>query len=170
VEVQSSKSNVKFALENPRSWVSSPFVKEEAKWQVFLDVVKNLSNNMKMLSLRCLHVSIDNVDDVLKVKLDLGQIMKFTYHLLVKSNVNWFDVDIISKMGAFMHGNVSWCGISHVEFIMEIASIGCLVKQETVHGVLQFDTKILLHKAQVSHTKLCHQLRLILGYSLFVIP
>jgi len=30
-------------------------------------------------------VSIDNFDGVLKVRLDLGQIMKFTYHLLVKN-------------------------------------------------------------------------------------
>ncbi len=64
-----------------------PFIKEHAKWQVFLDVAKNLSNGMKMFNLKCLHVSIDNVDEILKVKLDLGQIMKFTYHPLVKSNV-----------------------------------------------------------------------------------
>jgi hypothetical protein len=69
-----------------------------------------------------------------------------------------------------MDGNVSWCGISHVEFVKEIAGIGCLVKQETMHGAFEFDTKILLHKAQVSHTNLCHQLRLEMGYSMFVIP
>jgi hypothetical protein len=42
--------------------------------------------------------------------------------------------------------------------------------QETVHGVFEFDTKILLHKAQVSHTKLCHQLKIELCYYLFVNP
>jgi hypothetical protein len=96
--------------------------------------------------------------------------MKFTYHPLVKSSIDWFNVGITSKIGAFMHGNVSWCGISHVEFIKEVVSIGCLMKQETMRGVLQFNTKIFLHKAQVSHTKFCHQLRLVLGYSLFFIP
>ncbi|CAK9193514.1 unnamed protein product [Sphagnum troendelagicum] len=40
-----------------------------------------------------------------------------------------------------MDGNVSWCEINHVEFIKEIASIGCLVKHETMHGALDFDTK-----------------------------
>jgi hypothetical protein len=40
-----------------------------------------------------------------------------------------------------------------VEFIKEILGIRCLVKQETMRGALEFDTKILLHKAQVSHTK-----------------
>ncbi len=73
-------------------------------------------------------MSIEDVDDILKVKLDLGQIMKFTYYLPVRSNVDWFGANIMSKTGALMHGNVSWCGISHVEFIKEIASIGCLVK------------------------------------------
>jgi len=73
-------------------------------------------------------VSTKNVDDVLKVRLDLGQIMKFTYHLLVKSNVDWFDVDIMLKTNALMHGNVNWCGINHVKFIKEIASISCLLK------------------------------------------
>jgi hypothetical protein len=33
-------------------------------------------------------VLIDNVDDILKVRLDLGQIMKFTYHLSIKSSVD----------------------------------------------------------------------------------
>jgi hypothetical protein len=75
-----------------------------------------------------MHVSTNNVDDALKVRLDLGQIMKFTYHPLVKSNVDWFNVDIMSKTSALMHANVSWCEISHVEFIKEIASIGCLLK------------------------------------------
>ncbi len=131
---------------------------------------KKFVKHMKMLSLRCLHVSTKDADDVLKVRLDLGQIMKFTYHLLVKSNVDWFGADIMLKTGALMHGNVNWCGISHVEFIKEVASIGCLVKQEIVHGALQFDTKILLHKAQVIHRKFCHQLRVVLGYSLFIIP
>jgi hypothetical protein len=96
--------------------------------------------------------------------------MKFTYHLLVRSNINWFGADITSKIGALMHGNVSWCGISHVEFIKEIASIRCLVKQEIVCGALQFETKIFLHKAQNIHNFFCHQLRVVLGYSLFVIP
>jgi hypothetical protein len=115
-------------------------------------------------------VSTKDVDDILKVKLDLGQIMKFTYYPLVRSNVNWFDADIMSKMGALMHGNVSWCGISHEEFIKEIASIGYLMKQEIVRVALQFDTKILLHKAQVIQRKFCHQLRIVLSYSMFVIP
>jgi hypothetical protein len=75
----------------------------------------------------------------------------------------------MSKTGAFMHGNMSWCGINHVEFIKEISGIGWLVKQKTMCGVLEFDTKILLHEAQVNHMKLCHQLKLELGYSLFVI-
>jgi hypothetical protein len=83
---------------------------------------------MKMLSLRCMHVSINNVDDVLKVMLDLGQIMKFTYYMPIKSNVDWFDVDIMSKTSTLMHGNSSLCGINHVEFIKEIVSIGCLLK------------------------------------------
>jgi hypothetical protein len=48
-----------------------------------------------------------DVDDILKVKLDLDQIMKFTYYLLVRSNVDWFGANIMSKMGAFMHGNAS---------------------------------------------------------------
>jgi hypothetical protein len=46
-----------------------------------------------------------------------------------------------------------------VEFIKEISNIRCLVKQETVCGALEFDTKIFLHRVQVNHTKLCHQLR-----------
>jgi hypothetical protein len=91
---------------------------------------------------KCLHVLTDNVDDVLKVNLDLGQIMKFTYHSLIKISVDWFSVGIMLKTSALMHGNVSWCGINHVEFIKEIASIGCLMKQEIVCGALQFDTKI----------------------------
>jgi hypothetical protein len=73
-------------------------------------------------------------------------------------------------MGVLMHGNVIWCGISHEEFIKEITSIGYLMKQEIVHGALQFDTKILLHKAQVIQRKFCHQLIIVLGYSMFVIP
>ncbi len=36
--------------------------------------------------------------------------------------------------------------------------------------MLEFGTKILLHWAQVNHMKVCHQLRLELGYSLFIIP
>ncbi len=60
-----------------------------------------------MLSLKCLHVSIDNVDGVLKFKSSLGQIMKFTYHLLIKSSIDWFGAVIMLKMGAFMHGNMS---------------------------------------------------------------
>lgn len=43
-------------------------------------------------------MSIDNFDGVLKVKLDLGQIMMFTYHLLVKSSVDWFSVGVTSKV------------------------------------------------------------------------
>ncbi len=125
---------------------------------------------MKMFSLRCLHVLTDNVDDVLKVRLDLGQIMKFTYDPSIRNNVDQFGANIMSKMGAFMHGNVTWCGISHVEFIKEIASIRCLVKQETVRGALQFDTKIFLHKAQIIHRKFFHQLRVVLSYSMFIIP
>ncbi len=57
----------------------------------------------------------DNFDDVLKVKLDLGQIMKFTYHPLVNSNVDWFDASIMSKTSALMHGNVNWCGFSQLQ-------------------------------------------------------
>jgi hypothetical protein len=34
-----------------------------------------------------------------------------------------------------------------------------------MRGALEFDTK-----AQVSHMKLCYELRLELGYSLFVVP
>jgi hypothetical protein len=75
----------------------------------------------------------------------------------------------MSKTGALMHGNVSWCGINHVEFIKEISGIGCLMKQKTMCGMLEFDTKILLHKAQVSPMKLCHLLRLELDYFLFII-
>lgn len=96
--------------------------------------------------------------------------MKFIYHPFVKSNIDWFGANITSKIGAIVHGNVSWCGISHVEFIKEITSIRCLVKQEIVRGALQFNTKILLHKAQIIHKKFCHQLRVVLDYSLFVIP
>jgi hypothetical protein len=44
------------------------------------------------------------------------------------------------------------------------------MKHEIVGGALQFDTKILLHKAQVIERKFCHQLRIVLGYSMFVIP
>jgi hypothetical protein len=62
---------------------------------------------MKMFSLRCLHVPTEDVNDILKVKLDLGQIMKFTYYLPIRSNVDWFGADIMSKTGALMHGNVS---------------------------------------------------------------
>ncbi len=43
-------------------------------------------------------MSIDNFDGVLKVRLDLGQIMKFTYHLLVKNSVNWFSAGVTSKV------------------------------------------------------------------------
>jgi len=89
--------------------------------------------------------------------------MKFTYHPPIRSNVDWFSANLMSKTGALMHGNVSWCGISHVGFIKEFSSIGCLVKQEIVHGALQFDTKILLHKAQIIHRKFCHQLKVVLG-------
>jgi len=39
-----------------------------------------------------------------------------------------------------------------------------------MHGALEFNTKILLHRVQVSNMKLCHRLRLELGYSLFIIP
>ncbi len=49
-------------------------------------------------------MSIDNVDDVLKVRLDVGQIMKFTYHPPIKSSIGWFDVNITSKTSALMHG------------------------------------------------------------------
>ncbi len=83
------------------------FAKKKAKWQVFLDVTKNLSNDMKMFNLRCMHVLTDNVDDVLKVRLNLGQIMKFTYHMSINSNIDWFGVGITSKTCAMMHGNVS---------------------------------------------------------------
>jgi len=68
-----------------------------------------------------------------------------------------------------MHGNMNWGGISHVEFIKEISGMRCLVKQETMRGTLELDSKILLHRAQVNHMKLCHQLRLELGYSMFII-
>jgi hypothetical protein len=123
---------------------------------------------MKMLNLRCLHVPTNNVDEILKVRLNLGQIMKFTYHPSVKSSIDWFDANIMLNTSVLMHGNTNWCGISHVEFIKEISGIRCLVKQETMCGELELD-KILSHRAQVSHTKLCHQLRLELGYSMFVI-
>jgi hypothetical protein len=56
-----------------------------------------------------------------------------------------------------------------VEFIKEIARIGCIVKQEIMRGALQFDKEIFLLKAQIIHRKICHQLRVVLGYSLFVI-
>ncbi len=49
-----------------------------------LGVAKNMSNNMKMLNLRCMHVLSNNVDDILKVRLTLGQIIKFTYHPPIK--------------------------------------------------------------------------------------
>jgi hypothetical protein len=49
-----------------------------------LRVAKNMSNNMKMLNLRCMHVLSNNVDDILKVRLTFGQIMKFTYHPSIK--------------------------------------------------------------------------------------
>ncbi len=52
-------------------------------------------------------MSTKDVDDILKVRLDLGQIMKFTYYPLARSNVDWFNVDIMSKTSALMHGNVS---------------------------------------------------------------
>ncbi len=71
---------------------------------------------------------INNVDNILKVRSSLGQIMKFTYHPLIKSSIDWFDANITSKIGVLMHGNMNWCGISHVEFIKEIAGISCLVK------------------------------------------
>jgi len=116
-----------------------------------------------------MHVPTNNVDDVLKFKLNLGQIMKFTYHPLIKSNIDWFNANRMLNISVFMDGNVSWCGISHVEFTKEISGVGCLMKQETMHGVLEFDTKILLHRAQFSHLKLCHLLGLELGYFLFVI-
>jgi len=73
-------------------------------------------------------VLTDNVDNILKVRPGLGQIMKFTYHLPIKSSVDWFSACIMLKTGALMDGNVSWCGISHMEFFKEIGSIGCLVK------------------------------------------
>ncbi len=60
-----------------------------------------------MFNLKCLHVLIDNVDGVLKVKSSLGHIMKFTYHLLIKNNIDWFGVVIMLKMSALMHGNMS---------------------------------------------------------------
>jgi hypothetical protein len=62
---------------------------------------------MKMLSLGCLHVLIDNVDNILKVSPSVGWTMKFTYHLSIKSSVDWFGVGIMLKTGALMDGNVS---------------------------------------------------------------
>jgi hypothetical protein len=124
---------------------------------------------MNMFNLICMHVPNNNVDDIFKVKLSLGQIMKFTYHPPIKSSIDWFNANIMLNTCAFMDGNTNWCETSHVEVIKEISGIGCLVKQKTMHGALEFNTKILLHRAQVSHMKLCHQLRLELSYSLFVI-
>jgi hypothetical protein len=49
---------------------------------------ENLLNNMNMFNLKCLHVLTNNVDGKLKVKLGLGQLMKFTYHPVVKSSVD----------------------------------------------------------------------------------
>ncbi len=66
---------------------------------------------------------IENFDDILKVRLIFGQIMKFTYHLPINSSDDWLDADIMSKTTTFMHGNVRWCAIIHVEFIKDIASI-----------------------------------------------
>jgi hypothetical protein len=39
-------------------------------------------------NLRCLYVPINNVDNILKVRSCLGQIMKFTYHPLIKSSID----------------------------------------------------------------------------------
>ncbi len=52
-------------------------------------------------------MSIDEVDNVLKVMLDLGQLMKFTYHPSIRINVDWFGAGIMFKTGALMHGNAS---------------------------------------------------------------
>ncbi len=54
-------------------------------------------NEMNMFSLGCLHVLTDNVDNILKVRPGLGQIMKFTYHLPIKSSVDWFSACIMLK-------------------------------------------------------------------------
>jgi hypothetical protein len=62
---------------------------------------------MKMLNLRCMHVPINNVDDILKIKLSLGQIMKFTYYPLIKTNIDWFNANIMLNTSAFMNGNAS---------------------------------------------------------------
>ncbi len=49
----------------------------------------------------------NNVDDILKVRLNLGEIMKFTYHPPIKSNIDWFNANIVLNTCAFMNGNAS---------------------------------------------------------------
>ncbi len=60
---------------------------------------------MKMFNLKCMHVPTNNVDDILKVKLSLGQIIKFTYHPPINSNIDWFNANIMLNTSAFMDGN-----------------------------------------------------------------
>jgi hypothetical protein len=74
---------------------------------VFLDVAKHLLNNMKMFNRRCMHVPTNNVDDILNVRLSLGQIMKFTYHPPIINNIDWFNANIMLNTCSFMDGNES---------------------------------------------------------------
>ncbi len=60
-----------------------------------------------MFNLKCLYALINNVDNILKVRLGLGQIMKFTYHPLIKSTIDWFNANITLKTNVLMHGNMS---------------------------------------------------------------
>ncbi len=49
----------------------------------------------------------NNVDGKLKVRLGLSQLMKFTYHPPIKSNIDWLGVSITLKTSAFMHENMN---------------------------------------------------------------